>query len=125
MREFSKSDKREGFRRSAGHCEACTAKLSPGNIEYDHIIPYAISRDSGLSNMMVLCRNCHGNKSYAIFIPLIAKLKRIADSHVSIRRFSSRPMPAGRSSGFKKTMRNGVVSRFNMGQMLRKMGLVK
>lgn len=125
MRHFSKADKRAAMARCGGQCEHCTAKLAPGNVEFDHRIPYATSRDSSLANIDVLSRNCHATKSYKIDIPRIAKGVRLADRHVGIQSRASQPMPCGRNTGFKKTMRKGVVSRFNMGQMLRKMGLVK
>lgn len=124
-RRFSKPTMREAYIRANGNCEACTAPLRPGRIHYDHIIPWAISRDSSARNCSVLCNTCHRNKTSLLDIPIIAKLKRVADSYVGIRKIASRPMPWGRNSGFKKTMRGEIVARMNLGQTLKKMGLVR
>jgi 5-methylcytosine-specific restriction enzyme A len=124
-RHFSKEVQRQSYARANGSCEACSAQLSAGNIQYDHRIPWATGRDSSLSNCQILCKTCHSFKSAIIDAPRIAKGVRIADRHVGIRKLSSRPMPASRNSGFKKTMRGQLISRMNLGQMLRQMGLVK
>jgi 5-methylcytosine-specific restriction enzyme A len=123
-RRFSKDVMRQAYARRNGRCK-CTAKLTPGNVIYDHIIPYEFSRDSSLSNCEARCKNCDSKKTYEVDIPTIAKIKRIADNHIAVRRVGSRPMPCGRNTGFKKTMRGKVVGRMNLGQMLRQMGLVK
>ncbi len=124
-RRFSKATMREAYDRAEGCCEVCTAALTPGNTFYDHVIPWTISRDSSLSNAAVLCKTCHDFKTAVMDIPRIAKGVRLADRHVGIRPIASRPMPGGRNSGLKKTMRGEVVARFNLSQMLRQMGLVK
>lgn len=123
-RQFSPAVKRATFERCGGRC-ACTAKLAPGNVIYDHRIPWEISRDSSLDNCEPRCRACDHTKTYEIDIPIIAKVKRMADAHINARSPSSRPMPCGRNSGFKKTMRGQIVARFNMAQMLRQMGRVR
>ncbi len=124
-RHFSKDTKRQAYARSGGNCDACSAQLSPGNTQYDHRLPWETSRDSSLANCQTLCRTCHDFKTAIVDIPRIAKSARIADRHVGIRPIPSRPFPAGRNSGFKKTMRGQVVARMNMAQMMRMMGLVK
>jgi len=124
-RHFSKDVQRQAYARAAGYCEACSAQLSAGNTFYDHRIPWATSRDSSLANAQCLCKTCHDFKTAIIDIPNIAKGTRLADRFAGVRSISSRPMPAGRNSGFKRTMRGQVVARFNMAQMLRQMGLVR
>lgn len=123
-RNFSTAVKRAAFERCGGRCR-CTARLGPGNVEYHHIIEWAISGDSSLDNCLPLCRACHRQTTDEYSIPIVAKIKRMADAHINARSISSRPMPCGRNSGFKRTMRGKVVGRFNMGQMLRQMGLVR
>lgn len=124
-RHFSKPVMREAYIRANGNCEACTVPLRSGHTHYDHIIPWEISRDSSAKNAAVLCTTCHRDKTSLLDIPIIAKLKRVADSYVGIRKIASRPFPAGRNSGFKRTMRGGIVARMNLAQKLRQMGLVK
>jgi 5-methylcytosine-specific restriction enzyme A len=123
--EFSPAVRRAAFQRCGGRCEQCTVKLTSGNIFYDHRIPWALSRDSSLSNSNVLCRTCHDAKTYRTDIPTIAHVKRMADRHFATKALASQPMPCGRNTGFKRTMRGKVVARFTMGQMLRQMGLVR
>ena len=124
-RHFSKATMREAYIRANGNCEACTAPLRPGHTHYDHIIPWAISRDSTAKNAAVLYTTCHRNKTSILDIPIIAKMKRVADSYVGIRKIASRPFPAGRNSGFKRTMRGGIVARMNLAQKLRQLAAVK
>lgn len=123
--EFSPAIRRAAFARCGGRCEGCGSKLGSGNTFYDHRIPWALTRDSSLSNADVLCRTCHDLKTYLTDIPVIAKVKRLEAAHINAHPSPSRPMPCGRNSGFKKTMRGQIVARFNLGQMLRQMGRVK
>ncbi len=123
-RRFSKAAMREAYKRANGRC-ACTVPLTSGNVIYDHRIPWEISHDSSVDNCEPKCRACDTRKTYDIDIPTIAKIKRIADNHIAARTLASRPMPGGRNSGFKRTMRGQVVARMNLGQKLRQMGLVK
>jgi 5-methylcytosine-specific restriction enzyme A len=123
-KEFSRAVKRAAFTRCGGRC-VCTAALSAGNVEYHHIVEWELSRDSSLDNAVALCRTCHRRITDSISLPIIAKVKRLADGHINAQSLSSRPMPCGRNTGFKKTMRGEVVARFNLGQMLRQMGRVR
>lgn len=123
-RTFSTAVKRMAFDRCGGRC-ICTAKLGPGNVEYHHINEWAISGDSSVDNCRPLCRTCHRAITSNTSIPIVAKVKRMADTHINAKSISSRPMPCGRNTGFKRTMRGKVVGRMNLGQMLRQMGLVK
>lgn len=77
--EFSKKTRGLAFIRCGGKCEKCEMKLKVSEGEYDHVIPYFISRDSSLDNCQVLCQKCHrgaGEKTAADQRD-IAKIKRI------------------------------------------------
>ena len=83
--EFTKKVRVEAFVRAGGLCEnpSCKAKLKVGEAEYDHRIPFYISRDSSLDNCQVLCRPCHrapGAKT-ADDQRTIAKIKRVKMKH--------------------------------------------
>lgn len=81
--EFDKKTRIAAFDRCGGKCEKCEMKLKVGTGEYDHVIPYYISRDSSLSNCQVLCTPCHrapGAKT-ADDQRDIAKVKRIKMKH--------------------------------------------
>src|SRR4051812_3083298 len=103
-REFTKAIKIAAFQRSAGRCEVCTAKLFPGNIEYDHRIPDALGGDPTLDNAVCLCRACHSVKTAKHDVPAIARAKRRFAMNVGATRPKSRPMPGSRASGLRKHM---------------------
>lgn len=92
-REFPDKVKSQAFEHAAGRCESCTAKLFPGNIHYDHVIPDALGGEPTLENCEVLCKSCHGVKTRTKDVPSIAKVKRIAKGHRGIRKRSSFPKP--------------------------------
>ncbi|GJD65205.1 HNH endonuclease [Methylobacterium frigidaeris] len=61
--EFDRKTQRDGFLRCGGKCEACGIRLTLGRFQYDHIIPDAQGGDSSLSNLQVLCTDCHKAKT--------------------------------------------------------------
>lgn len=81
--EFSKKTRAEAFARCGGKCESCGMKLKAGEGEYDHTIPFWVSRDSSLDNCQVLCVPCHrgvGAKT-ADDQRTISKIKRVKAKH--------------------------------------------
>lgn len=114
-RNFSRAVKRAAYARAAGRCEnpACGIALPPGwgGIHYDHAINWALSRDSSLENCRCLCSACHLNKTVLYDIPVIAKVQRLADARIGIKRFSVKPLPAGRRSAISKKLNGEVVQR--------------
>lgn len=120
--EFSKKVKRAAYERSGGYCECarieplhrphgCNQKLTEGRIRYEHINPDAIRPDNSLENCAVLNIGCWKEKTAKYDLPTIAKSNRVRDRARGIRRRSSRPMPCGKDSPFKKTFNRGVVRR--------------
>lgn len=104
--EFDKKTRTLAFARCGGKCEKCEMKLKVGEGEYDHVIPYFISRDSSLSNCQVLCTPCHrapGAKT-ADDQRDIAKVKRIQAKHNGTHKKSS-----GFQSPFRKKMNGDVI----------------
>jgi 5-methylcytosine-specific restriction enzyme A len=118
-RTFSNEVKRLAWKRCDKQCEECTRRITgAGDIEFDHIIAWEISRDSSLGNCQVLCTDCHGEKTAAVDVPMIAAADRKADFHLGIRgpgRGKS-PLPAGRNSRVSKTMHHGVVERVSQAE---------
>jgi 5-methylcytosine-specific restriction enzyme A len=57
MRTFSKQVRRAAFARCGGACETCTAPLIDGQIAYDHVVPYELSRDSSIANLRRAVQN--------------------------------------------------------------------
>jgi 5-methylcytosine-specific restriction endonuclease McrA len=81
--EFSKKTRIEAFARCGGKCEKCKSRLKVSEGEYDHIIPYFMSRDSSIDNCQVLCVPCHrgpGAKT-ADDQRVISKIKRVKMKH--------------------------------------------
>ena len=109
-RHFSSKTKRDAYKRSRGHCEKCRVKLRTGNIKYDHRIPWEISRNSSPENCQCLCLNCDAAKTYGADIPIIAKVHRIYDRAIGIKR-SSKKLPGGRLSAISKKISGEVVAR--------------
>lgn len=96
--EFTKKVRVEAFVRAGGLCEnpSCKAKLKVGEAEYDHRIPFYISRDSSIENCQVLCVPCHrgpGAKT-ADDQRTIAKIKRVKMKHEGTFPPTSRPIPS-------------------------------
>lgn len=108
--EFSARTKAQAFERANGQCEDCTARLFPGNIEYDHIVPVALGGESTLANCACRCRACHRVKTSTQDVPRIAKAKRTARKHIGATARKSRPLDGSKDSKWKMTF-NGPVLR--------------
>lgn len=109
-RNFSAKTKRLAWKRCAGHCEKCPMKLTTGNIIYDHVIPWEISHNSSLENCCVTCKTCDSPKTYQQDIPTIAKVHRIHDRAIGIKR-SGKKLPCGRDSDWTKPIHGPPVRR--------------
>lgn len=109
-RHFSAKTKRQAWKRSRDHCEKCTAKLTTGNIIYDHVIPWEISGDSSLENCQTVCLRCDAAKTYGTDIPTIAKVRRIYDAAHGIERLRKK-MPGHRKDRISKKVCGTVVLR--------------
>lgn len=108
-REFPGKVRVAAWKRSSGHCEVCTRKLSEGDIYYEHIVCDALGGPPTLENCGVYCKTCWSLKTRTYDHPTIAKVKRIEIRHVGAKR-SRRPMPGSRASGWRKKM-DGTVER--------------
>lgn len=83
--EFSAKTKLAAFQRANGHCEQCTARLAPGNVEYDHRIACELGGDNSPENCVVLCKTCHRAKTRGD-AGAIAKAKRRERKAAGIRK---------------------------------------
>lgn len=100
--EFSKKTRGLAFIRCGGKCEKCEMKLKVSEGEYDHVIPFWVSRDSSLDNCQVLCVPCHrgvGAKT-ADDQRVISKIKRVKAKHEGTFPASKSKL---RSRGFAST----------------------
>ncbi|MGQ3671836.1 HNH endonuclease [Xanthobacter sp. TB0136] len=61
-----------------------------------------------LDNCQVLCRACHGEKTFKKDVPTIAKAKRIRDRNIGIKRRKGPPMPGSKASKWKHKMDGSV-----------------
>jgi 5-methylcytosine-specific restriction enzyme A len=101
--EFTKATKLDAWTRANGHCEQCTAKLFPGNIEYHHDKECAYGGTNSVDNCILLCRACHGSITRRRMTD-IAKSNRVRAAHLGIKRGSGRPLPGSKASGWKRKM---------------------
>jgi CRISPR/Cas system-associated protein Cas10 (large subunit of type III CRISPR-Cas system) len=111
-RNFSRPVKRSTYARANGCCESCGVYLPAGfgGIVYDHRILWKLSEDSSIDNCQMLCTACDSAKTYGKDLTEIAKVMRVADERIGIKR-SSKKLPAGRNSGIKKKINGEVVRR--------------
>lgn len=109
-REFPRKIKAQAFMRCGGHCEGCTARLSPGRIEYDHRIPDALEGPPELDNCVVLCQSCHRVKSGDDAGNLARALRREANQ-IGAKAPSRNPIPGGRNTPWRRTFSRGTIRR--------------
>lgn len=123
-RNFKKPVKRAAFARcqdAAGtprcECGSCgRAPLYVGHYDFHHLVPWAISRDSSLSNCAVWRDECHDRETAAVDIPAIAKANRRRDAHYGTGAPPRHPMRAGRRSSVSKSFRRGLIPRLTHAQ---------
>jgi len=46
-----------------GKCFYCGTGINKGSVHVDHVIPWSISHDDGLDNLVATCKACNSNKS--------------------------------------------------------------
>ena len=94
-REFPAKVMVAAFKRAAGRCEKCTARLHVGKFAYDHIIPDQLGGEPTLENCQVICTACHSVKTRTKDVPAIAKAKRQERGRLGIKKPSTfrRPPP--------------------------------
>lgn len=100
--------------RTVMDCYKCGAIIEPASDtwECDHVIARALSDNDGISNLAPICAGkggCHQIKTRAD-VKVIAKVKRISNLHFGVKR-SSKPMPFGRNSPWKKKFNGEIVPR--------------
>jgi 5-methylcytosine-specific restriction protein A len=74
--EFTSSIKLARWEHCKGICEICKLKIL-GGADYDHDIPWYLTRDSTFENCRCVCKPCHRRKTSLDDLPTIAKTKRI------------------------------------------------
>lgn len=111
-REFPAKVRALAFRRSGGHCQKCTRKLSVSDVHFDHVIPDQLGGEPVLENCEVLCRSCHAVKTYREDVPNIARAKRREARHFGFKTPSRAVIPGSKRSQWKRHI-NGTISRRN------------
>lgn len=114
-REFPASVKRDAYDRSGGICEChriwrtvgCGARLTTGNIFYEHIVCDGIGGAPTLSNCAVLSKTCWLGKTNGYDKPRVAWAKRQRDRHHGIRKHVDNPLPGTVASGWRHFLRGG------------------
>lgn len=61
---FLRRHRREEILRAQGYrCAGCSSVLVPGQTDFDHRVPWSLSKNSSDSNMHALCAGCHAYKT--------------------------------------------------------------
>jgi 5-methylcytosine-specific restriction endonuclease McrA len=107
--EFTKRTRLEAFARCNGRCEDCGTILRPGGFDYDHDKPSAFGGEAILGNCRVLCKSCHGTKTFKRDVPAIAKSNRIRARQAGIKKQSK--FACSKTSRWKKKLDGRVVAR--------------
>lgn len=120
-KEFSARVKREVFERSGGLCEAhrvpmlrttrCRARLTAGNVFYEHIQPDELHGRNDLDNAACLCKTHWRIKTDTHDLPTIAKCNRQRDRNRAIKPDRYPPLPGTFRSGLKHFMAGGWIRR--------------
>jgi 5-methylcytosine-specific restriction protein A len=88
------------WERAGGKCEITGRKLYPGDAhDFDHIVPLAMGGEHSESNLRLVSRDAHREKTKAD-VTAIAKAKRVALKHTGLWPKSKRPI---QSRGFERT----------------------
>jgi hypothetical protein len=105
---------------SLNHCGQVICNICGGAVkcgepwDVSHVgVPKAWGGDSG----GIAHRQCNHDHGAKVVTPMVAKAKRQRRKHLGIagNGLSTRPMPCGRNSDFKRTMRGAIVRRFTKG----------
>jgi hypothetical protein len=118
-RTFAAETKRLAWKRCENKCQSCGAPVTgAGDIVYDHIVPWILTRDSSLANCQVLCLTCDDIKTHTRDLPAIAKADRQGDFHrgISGPGLGRSPMPCGRNSPRRRTLAGRVVERLSQAE---------
>lgn len=109
--EFPRKVRALALVRCKGHCEGdCGLPLRPGRFQFHHITEANDGGEATLENCKVLCTPCHAPLTKA-YTQSLRKAERVRDKHSGAMLRTSRPMPGGRSSPFKKKLNGTVVIR--------------
>lgn len=99
------------FLKSKGQCQSCKTKISPGQYwDIDHVIPQALGGSNDPTNLQILCRACHRQKTNCYDVPRITKSKRQRARHLGAKR-STTIIPGSRRSIWKRKIDGTVVRR--------------
>lgn len=120
-RLFSKSQRKELYRRAEGQCEGIGPKYGlPEGVrcmtmlgslwQADHDEPDACGGKTSIENGVALCIACHAYKTGKGDIPRIAKNRRVEEKAQGIRR-SRRGFATNRDQPWKQTMDGRTVRR--------------
>lgn len=97
----------QGIPRCEGH--GCGVALVAAMTNFDHDVADGLGGEPTLENCKVLCKTCHGLKTFEHDNPVMQKADAQRKKSFGIKR-NSKPLPGTKRSGLRKRM-NGVVER--------------
>ncbi len=100
------------FQKFNGRCQCgCGRRIRSGEAwQCDHTVALVNGGQNREANLQPLLTLHHGSKTTNDLAEK-SKTYAMARKHVGLEEAASRPMPCGKDSGFKKTMRGAVVER--------------
>jgi len=80
VRQFTPFQRLETLERQGYACAGCCETLVSGRTDFDHRVPWAVSRDSSSANCQALCSACHAFKTRKFDQGRIREVKKLAAS---------------------------------------------
>lgn len=82
-RKLSERDKKYVSSKQDWKCGYCN-NLLPPSYQVDHIIPYSITKDDDIDNLMSLCPTCHANKTQSEYNRILQFKKLKAETNMNL-----------------------------------------
>lgn len=110
-RRISTRERVDIFNRNGGICHLCSLRIDAGQ-EWDvsHDTPLEMGGSDEGDNLKPAHRRCHRHHTATVDVPVIRKTQRKEAKHLGAKT-TSRPLPGGRHSKWKRTLSGKVVPR--------------
>jgi 5-methylcytosine-specific restriction protein A len=98
------------FKRDDGRCKICTTPVEGKLPQYDHVIALANGGLHRETNLQLLCKPCHAEKTKAD-VAEKSKVYHKTAKDIGVKLRKGRPMPGTRDSGIKRPFFGPVINR--------------
>ena len=97
------------WEREHGKCMICQVKLMPGKFIFEHVRALELGGEDKEENIRLTCLGCAKEKTKKDH-SMAAKAKRQKSKHLGLKQ-SQTPLPAGKTSKWKRKLNGQVVLR--------------